>query len=178
MSADENMTPSERITEHFRSGAAGPPLPKWNPDPDPMLHFARILESMGEVGWCPETDDLDTLADAQQENLLGWIAENPDDPEMPARAAEWLEQELIVGHHDPAGRLSRAMTTGKVRGDRKSREVFLVVAAFIRSHRKWPNRGEILVPDISQKTRDNAFQEIEEKFGVRIDGRERWTEPQ
>jgi hypothetical protein len=142
-----------------------------------LLYYARILESMAE-GWCPIHCNIHELADAEQENLLKWIAENPADPTTPASAALWLEQEMIMGQHDPAGRLSRAISTGKVRGESKLPMVFLAVATFIRQHKRWPKRSEIAIDGISDRTRDQAFQEISETLKVELDGRVKWVNPQ
>jgi len=144
---------------------------------DPMLGYACDIEVMIGATFSAYHDQYD----ARQERELAWIAENPDHPDYSTLAADWLKQELDRIDRrgtDPAGRLSRAISTGKVRGDPKQFAVFMAVAAFIRQHRRWPKRSEIVIAGVSERTRDNVFKKIGEKFNVELDDRVRWVNPQ
>ena len=141
---------------------------------DPMLGYASGIEAMIGATFSAYHDQLD----ARQEHELAWIAENPDHPDNHTCAAAWLKVQMDRGMIDPAGRLSRAIKTGKVRSDPKVFAVFMAVAAFIRQHRRWPKRSEIVIAGVSERTRDNVFKEIGEMFNVELDGRVRWVNPQ
>jgi hypothetical protein len=146
-----------------------------------ILSCAFSIRCMAEEGWCPATGGMPWDADAaeaQSENRLAWLAKNQDDDNFAEEAGEWLKYQIYSGKHDPAGRLSRALLTGKIRMETKVPEVLCAVADFMKSNFRWPTRVEISIEGVSERTRDLAFEQITEKFGIRFDARERWVDPQ
>jgi hypothetical protein len=138
------------------------------------IHASEIEAMIGCVfdPYSPNDDNLNLCLDWE----LSWIAENPKHPDTPERASDWLRAQMELGRSDPAGRLSRAIKSGKVGIGSKTHVVLFAIAAYLRENHRWPSdRDEINIPEVSTRTRDMAFEVIKEQFGVEIDGRERWN---
>jgi len=140
---------------------------------DPFLWYASEIEMMTDSTF--DAYGGEEQFEIQMEKQLACIAENPNHDDTPDMAADWLRNQMKLGKCDPAGRLSRAIKSGKVRTEQKRLTVLFAVAGFLREHRRWPQRSEIVIDGVSERTRDLVFEEIGEKFKVKheLDGREK-----
>jgi len=144
------------------------------PKHDKYVGYACEIEARMGFVFDAYTDQSDIRA----ELMLGWIAENPNDDSTPEMAADWLRDQMMQRKSDPAGRLGRAIKRGHVRRKEKEMAVAFAVAEFLRNHRRWPKRSEIIVNGASERSRDLFFEMVAEWFDVKLDGREKWVDPQ